>query len=357
LIVTIVAALTLLVWIVAAGAEPPPVSAPIVREGDFALGLATALNVGQPSSEIEAESLLGSAGVAPRNGWIADYPMTPDIIGELRDSIIYAVQAKTVSMDKDAALKAFADVQAGLNVSVSPAIAGPPAGVNTQGTISNTGSAEIAYPDEETQAEYYTDEGPPVVTYYAPPPAYYYLYAWVPYPYWWGGVWFGGFFVLNDFHRNHFHNGRVSVISNHFNDVSAHRVFRVDPVNRSSGRTFAGVGAPRANNFIGTGVQRSPERVFNSRSSQRTGSVSTQSGRTGTVRQPASRSSRVTNPFPQNRVYSQPSGAGRTFTPRSGTPSGGGGRSMSAPSVGGGRSASAPSGGGGGRGHEGGGRR
>ncbi len=342
--------MSLLVWSMESAAEPPPVSAPIVREGDFALELARALKAGEPETDVEAESMLGTAGVAPRNGWIADYPVTPDIIGELRDSIIYAAQARTIPMDRDTALKVFEGVQSMMYLSVTPAVAGPPA--SARGTVSDTGTAEVAYPDEETQAEYYSDEGPPVVTYYAPPPAYSYLYAWVPYPFWWTDVWFGGFFVLRDFHRDHWRDGRHSIVSNHFNDVSAHRVFRVDPVNRHNGRTFAGVGAPKANNFIGTGVQRSPERIFNNRRPSGQGLVAPQ--KSATVREPASRGYRSTNPFPQDRVYSQPAGAGRTYAPRSAAPSGGGGRAVTAPS-GGGRSASPP--GGGSRGHEGGGRR
>src|SRR3974377_1091063 len=54
----------------------PPISPPLVREGAFAVDLAVALNLGQPSSEAEAESMLGEVGIAPRNGWIADYPLT-----------------------------------------------------------------------------------------------------------------------------------------------------------------------------------------------------------------------------------------------------------------------------------------
>src|SRR5271166_6174057 len=73
---------------------PPPVAGPLVREGAFAMILVVALNMGKPASETEAESMLGAAGISPRNGWIADYPVTPDIIGELRDSIGYAAQAK-----------------------------------------------------------------------------------------------------------------------------------------------------------------------------------------------------------------------------------------------------------------------
>jgi hypothetical protein len=346
LILALLAVLSLAVWATESESAPPPVAPPVVREGDFALELATALNLGEPSTEVDAESLLGTAGVAPRNGWIADYPVTPDIIGELRDSIIYAAQAKTISMDRESALKAFEEVQGSMNILVGPAAAGPPPGVTTLPAAGDTAAGEIVYPDSDTLAGYYSVEGPPIVTYYAPPPDYYYLYAWVPYPYWWGGVWFGGFFVLHDFHRNFVRGGRSFAVSNHFNDVNAHRVFRVDPVNRASGRTFAGVGAPRANNFIGTGVQRAPERIFNSRAVPRTGSVSPLSSRAASVRQPAPRSSvRATNPFPQNRVYSRPPGAGRAFTPRSG--SSGGSRSFSAPSGVGGRSSSAPSGGGG----------
>jgi len=61
--------------------QPPPISQTLVREGDFAVKLAESLKMGKPQGEAEAESMLASAGVAPKNGWIADYPLTPDIIG------------------------------------------------------------------------------------------------------------------------------------------------------------------------------------------------------------------------------------------------------------------------------------
>jgi hypothetical protein len=306
-------------------AQPPPVGAPIVREGDFAMKLAEALNVGHPSSEAEAESMLGAAGIAPRNGWIADYPVTPDIIGELRDSVTYAAQAKTISRDQDTALKTLADVQASMNISVSPGPAGPP-------ETSEEGATGSSYPDQTVINNYYYEQGPPILTYYAPPPDYYYLYAWVPYPFWWGGFWFGGFFVLHDFHRHFREHGHLFVVSNHFNDVRAHRVFRIDPVNRFSGKTFAGIGAPRSNRFISPGVRRAPERVFNGSRSftppSGTRTVRPQGDVTGTVRQPSTRSFKA-NPFPENRVYSQPPGAGRIFTPRFGAP--GGGKAFTAP--------------------------
>ncbi len=289
--------------------QPPPVAAPLVREGTFALNLAEALNLGHPSSETEAESMLGAVGIAPRNGWIADYPVTPDIMGELRDSVGYAAQVKTIPMDKDTSLKILESVQDGVNLAVTPGPAGPT-------SIPSGETSSEGYPDQTDVNDYYNEQGPPIVTYYAPPPDYYYLYSWVPYPFWWSGFWFGGFFVLHDFHRTFRENGHVFIVSNHFNDITAHRVFRIDPVNRFSGKTFAGIGAPRSGNFIRPGVRRAPERIFNGT-------------RTGAVKQSSTRSFRAVNPFPSNRVYSQPPGAGRTFTPRSSMPSGG--RTFTAP--------------------------
>ncbi|HYS42862.1 MAG TPA: hypothetical protein VEM32_02675, partial [Geobacteraceae bacterium] len=66
---------------------PPPVAPKLIREGDFAVKLQSALGLGTGEDEAEAESRLGEAGIVPRNGWIADYPVTPDIIGELNTSV------------------------------------------------------------------------------------------------------------------------------------------------------------------------------------------------------------------------------------------------------------------------------
>jgi hypothetical protein len=101
------------------------------------------------------------------------------------------------------------------------------------------------------------------VTYYAPPPDYDYLYTWVPCPFWWVDFWFAGFFILHDFHRIEFVNHRTVFISNHFNDIREHRVFRVDAVSRFHGRTFAGIGASHRGSFISTGVPRSERTIFN----------------------------------------------------------------------------------------------
>ncbi len=54
---------------------PPPVVQPLVDEGTFAIRLGAALGVITTDDEVEAESALGNMGIAPRNGWIADYPV------------------------------------------------------------------------------------------------------------------------------------------------------------------------------------------------------------------------------------------------------------------------------------------
>ncbi len=238
-----------------AQAGPPPIAPPLAREGDLSVMLAAALGVGNTDDEVEAETRLGGIGVTPRNGWIADYPVTPDILGELQRSVGEAADARKLSMSRDEALKRLNDASDQLGVAVRP-LAG------NEGYRGESPGAEN-YPNPDAVNDYYYDEGPPVVTYYAPPPDYYYLYAWVPYPFWGYGFWFPGFFVLHDFHRVVNVHNRAVFVSNHFNDVSAHRVFRVDPVNRFSGRTFAGIGAPRTGGFVSTGVPRSDRRIFN----------------------------------------------------------------------------------------------
>jgi hypothetical protein len=82
----------------------------LIREGSFAIKLAEALGIGNVESEAEAESMLASIGIAPRNGWMADYPVTPDIIGELQKAIDTAVDSGKIAMNKDEAMKAFDDL-------------------------------------------------------------------------------------------------------------------------------------------------------------------------------------------------------------------------------------------------------
>jgi hypothetical protein len=82
----------------------------LVREGSFAMELSEALKIGPVKSEAEAENMLASVGIAPKNGWIADYPLTPDIIGELQNAISAATDSGKIAMKKDEAIKAFQDL-------------------------------------------------------------------------------------------------------------------------------------------------------------------------------------------------------------------------------------------------------
>ncbi|HEX2770224.1 MAG TPA: hypothetical protein VHN12_13185, partial [Geobacteraceae bacterium] len=135
---------------------PPPIAPPMVREGDFAVKLVTALGLGTAGDEVEAETRLGEAGIMPRNGWIADYPVTPDIIAELQKSVGDAANAKKIEMSKDEALKRLDNVSTDLSMAI------------TTHPVSETYEALPAeaekYPDPTLINNYYTTEGPPVVS-------------------------------------------------------------------------------------------------------------------------------------------------------------------------------------------------
>ncbi len=234
--------------------EVPPVSQPLVPEGDFALELATALRLETPGDEAQAEDILTSAGIAPKNGWIADYPTTPNIIGELQNAVATAADFQKLPMGKDEALKVFQDLTTKFGLAISPGSSGE--------YVENQPQPEPAVIDN-----YYSDEGPPVVTYYPPPSDYDYLYAWVPYPFWCSGFFFSGFFVLNDFDiivivNHHGHHGHHK-ITNHFINPKTHTVTRVDPVSH----TLTHVSDTKALNSAAT--RSSASSIFN-RSIQRT---------------------------------------------------------------------------------------
>jgi len=266
--------------------KAPPIGQPLVREGDFAVKLAEALKIGQAQSEAEAENMLALAGITPKNGWIADYPVTPDIIGELQNTVTEAAASGKLAMKKDEALKAFQDLTGQQNLPVRPDIESqyvgaeqPPAGV----------APPENYPEYYEPSEindYYYDQGPPIVTYYPPPWDYYYLYAWVPYPFWYSGFWFPGFFCLRDFHRVGFMHGRQGIISNHFIDPRTRGVVPIDPATRGTGRlphTFAdaspgrGFTSPQAVRGAASIFERSqgPAKLGNATSSGSGGKVAT----------------------------------------------------------------------------------
>ncbi len=306
--------------------KPPPVSQELVSEGDFAFELASALKLGTPATEAQAEDMLTAAGIAPKNGWIADYPMTPIVVGEVQNAVIAAAATKKLSMEREEALQAFQGLTSQFSLAIAPATGKY---AETQAPTSSE------YVEPSAVENYYAEEGPPVVTYYPPPPDYGYLYSWVPYPFWWTGFFFPGFFVLNDFdnivvgdHFGHHHHDDHDFdhhghdfdhrITNHFNDPRTHQVMRVDPTTRTGG--FSGSVTHTAA-FNSPGARRGAASIMN-----RSFETARSRGLTGTTgRSFGSVPRTTTTPRATN---------GRTFnaSPRSfGRSSEGFGRSFSSP--------------------------
>ena len=243
--------------------NPPPVAPTLVREGDFAISLVSALDMGTTENETEAETLLASAGIAPKNGWISDYPVTPDILGELGDTVAAAADSYRLSMDKIEALEVLDSVSADLGLDVLSREDGetPP-------------STSSQYTGPTVINNYYYREGPPVVTYYPPPADYLYLYAWVPYPFWCNSFYFSGFFILHDFHKVVGIGNRTVVVSNHFFHRHHRRFYKIDPAKRRGGRSFRGVAKSSQSKRLATAevqrgalsiLQRSHERLASQR--------------------------------------------------------------------------------------------
>jgi len=240
----------------------PPIGQALMREGDFAVKLEAALGIGTAGNEIEAESRLAGTGISPRNGWISDYPMTPDISGEVYDSVRAAADAGRFGLSAESAAQLFNNVtaQAGMSATAS-----------SVGGGSDASAVSASAPGDAVIDDYYNDNGPPVITYYAPPPDYSYLYGWVPYPFWCNGFWFPGYFILHDFHRPFGH--RHVFVSNHFRDIGGGRYARIDPVARLNGRPALttggtgrrGLGVSGAGRGFGGGTGSPPQLVPNSR--------------------------------------------------------------------------------------------
>ncbi len=320
--------------------QAPPVAQPLVREGDFAIKLAAKLDLGLPTNEAVAEDALTKAGVVPENGWLSDYPVTPEIVGQLHDAIAKAAADGKLPMNTDEATRGLYSLVAEMNL---PTPAGP-------GNAPAEATGPAAPPEPATSPavinNYYYDQGPPIITYYPPPYDYGYLYDWVPYPVFWFGFWFPGFFICHDFttvvvvNQPFVHDvGRRGIVTNRVIDPVSRRVAFVDPVTRTgsgtvrpvmalrteSGRTFTtlselrkesgSAGARRSianntNNTVRTGEFRSPEAR---RSAGAIYSRSIQGMRSGSVPEGAmTRGSgrRYVSPGASGRTYNSPSWGG-----------------------------------------------
>jgi Domain of unknown function (DUF4124) len=235
--------------------QAPPISQTLIREGDFAVKLAERLKIGQAKSEAEAESMLASAGITPKNGWIADYPVTPDIIGELQNAIGVAVDSGKLKMAKNEAILALQDVAAQLGLPVTP-------GAERQYAEGEPPGDYGEYSKPEVINNYYYNQGPPVITYYPPPWDYDYMYAWIPSPFWCSGFFFPGYYILYDFHVVIIVNRHPIVITNHVRDHRTGRIFAVDPARRHEGRNFGGRDIPSVRGFNSTEASKGARSIF-----------------------------------------------------------------------------------------------
>ena len=146
--------------------DGPPIAQKLVREGDLAVELTDIFDLGPVGTEEEAESVLASVGIAPRNGWVSDYPVTPDVIGELRAVITAAADSNTLDIRTDDALAAFSDLLDQLGL---PPITTDDSDQYTEDTQPPMSAETGTYVDSGGLVDYYGGFGPPVVTYYTPP--------------------------------------------------------------------------------------------------------------------------------------------------------------------------------------------
>jgi hypothetical protein len=205
--------------------QAPPVAQTLVREGDFAVRLAAELKLGNPENEAAAEDMLAKAGVSPLNGWISDYPVTPEIVGQLGDSITAAAGQGNLPMTAGEAKKGLYSLASEMSL---PTPAGPGPGTAPEGPT-----------NPMVVNNYYYDQGPPVISYYPPPPYYGYLYDWVPYPAFWFGFWWPGFYMCHNFTTTVFVShtpfvNRKAIVSNQIINPATRAVTVVDPVVRTS---------------------------------------------------------------------------------------------------------------------------
>jgi hypothetical protein len=229
-----------------------PVEQRLVREGTFAVRFLASISKSIVEDEASAEKTLGDMGITPQNGWIANYPVTPDIRGELRNSLTKAVASGKVGLGKDEAPAWFERFCISLNLppEADPIVIAP-------------GAAAGRDPSPQEIKEYYKSVGPPVVTNYPPPDLYSDNYCLVPYPFSSLGREFSGFYIMKKFHRTLFENNRVEFVSNTLHVFRKHRMFIIDPLARLNGRTYAGIGARGKKRFIPTGIKGSENKIFN----------------------------------------------------------------------------------------------
>lgn len=164
----------------------------LVRQGDFAILLAEALHLGVVEREEEAIRHLEDGDIAPEDGWIADYPVTPEILAQLALTIGDAADSGAIALSRDEALGALQALAADFGLSIPDELVP---------RYARRYLRDDAYDCRgSTISRYYDNYGPPVLSYCRPPYDYDALYDWRPYGSWWHGHYYPGYYLLHRFH-------------------------------------------------------------------------------------------------------------------------------------------------------------
>ena len=145
---------------------PPPIEQPLVREGEFAAELASAFNLTSLHDEAAGESYLASVNIMPKNGWISDYPVTPDIIAEVRDSAARSASSGNLQISETDAVGVVDNVSMAMNLPVK---------VNYESNLEHQSRSApppeaYEYLEPSVVEDYYDDNKPPIVTLLSAPP-------------------------------------------------------------------------------------------------------------------------------------------------------------------------------------------
>ncbi|MEN6466152.1 MAG: hypothetical protein ABFD62_13305 [Syntrophaceae bacterium] len=182
------ACLLLLVLTETAGAQSfPPIAAPLVRQGVFAVSLATSLGINIGLSETAAINNLSAIGIIPRGGWVPGALVTPAVIGELQHSVFLAARSGQLLISSGRVLTRFNDVRLRLGLPIFPVPAASRAAFLNAGAI-----------DPRQINRFFAINGPPLLTFFPPPNRFRNLFTFTPCPFVCSNVFFPGFFVRND---------------------------------------------------------------------------------------------------------------------------------------------------------------
>ena len=113
-------------WAQGSTSPRPPVEQPLVSEGEFAVELANSLHLTSSHDEAAAENSLAAINIAPRNGWISDYPVTPDIIAEVRESAARSASSGSLSLSEADVARAVDSVSIAMHLPVKVPEKGTP---------------------------------------------------------------------------------------------------------------------------------------------------------------------------------------------------------------------------------------